>query len=338
MFKNFTKLPNLGRNIHLDFTNENQNGLMINYMLDIGHLNYTSFKESNSCSIDLYFSYKSHKENEKKIEKTIETTFEENLSSEIGFENLTTHIAFNRGKYTQLQTNELPEKNEILHDVKFVHKEKTKFQDLKIYDTQDMGRILILDGMVQITNQLEDNYTIDISKEVVNQNSKNILVIGGGDLLVVNHLLKNYPNLQKITQCEIDERVINNVKKYFYHGQQVKKAQEQGKYEIVIDDGANFAAEKARKFSEIYDGIIIDCSDSWEENSPAISLTTIEFYQNLSKLLTNGGGLSQQLSHNDLIPKFQSKWRQVGLSDFKNINSICPEYGGYCPIGCAYKI
>lgn len=34
----------------------------------------------------------------------------------------------------------------------------------------------------------------------------------------------------------------------------------------------------AEKHSEIYDGIIIDCSDSWNEGSPALSLTTVEFY------------------------------------------------------------
>lgn len=42
----------------------------------------------------------------------------------------------------------MPDKNEIMHNVEFVHREKTKFQDLRIYDTPDMGRVLILDGMV----------------------------------------------------------------------------------------------------------------------------------------------------------------------------------------------
>lgn len=74
-----------------------------------------------------------------------------------------------------------------------------------------MGRILILDGMVQISNELEDNYTVDMQKEIVNNNSKNILIIGGGDLLIANYVLKHYPNVQKVTLCEIDKSVIESV-------------------------------------------------------------------------------------------------------------------------------
>lgn len=48
----------------------------------------------------------------------------------------------------------------------------------------------------------------------------------------------------------------------------------------------------AEKHEAIYDGIVIDCSDSWNEGSPALSLTTVEFYTNLKKLLKKGGGIS----------------------------------------------
>ena len=35
-----------------------------------------------------------------------------------------------------------------------------------------------------------------------------VIIIGGGDLLIATHILKNYPNVKKVTVCEIDERVI----------------------------------------------------------------------------------------------------------------------------------
>lgn len=113
----------------------------------------------------------------------------------------------------------MPNKNEIYHDVKFIHKEKTLFQDLRIYDIKEMGRSLILDGMVQISNELEDNYTVDMQKLIVNEKSENILIIGGGDLLIATYILKHYPNIKKITKCEIDNRVIETVKEFFTYGQ-----------------------------------------------------------------------------------------------------------------------
>lgn len=39
----------------------------------------------------------------------------------------------------------------------------------------------------------------------------------------------------------------------------------------------------------MYDGIIIDCSDTWDEGYPAYSLTTVEFYNNIKKILKSGG-------------------------------------------------
>lgn len=38
-----------------------------------------------------------------------------------------------------------------------------------------------------------------------------------------------------------------------------------------------------------FDGVIVDCSDTWDEESPAYSLTTVEFYKNIKKILNLNG-------------------------------------------------
>jgi len=43
----------------------------------------------------------------------------------------------------------------------------TPFQELRVYDTKAMGRILLLDDMVQITQDLVDNYTVDMVNGVI---------------------------------------------------------------------------------------------------------------------------------------------------------------------------
>lgn len=58
-----------------------------------------------------------------------------------------------------------------------------------------------------------------MSREVVKESIvyEHILIIGGGDMLIANYLLETFPSsmLKKITVCEIDERVAENVRKYF---------------------------------------------------------------------------------------------------------------------------
>lgn len=56
-----------------------------------------------------------------------------------------------------------------------------------------------------------------MQKEIVRPGAKNILIIGGGDLLIANYILKNNPEV-KVTLCEIDNRVIETVKKFFEYG------------------------------------------------------------------------------------------------------------------------
>jgi spermidine synthase len=54
---------------------------------------------------------------------------------------------------------------------------------------------------------LEDNYTIDLCKLIVEPEKTydHILIIGAGDLYVPNYLLEKFPGVKKITVCEIDE-------------------------------------------------------------------------------------------------------------------------------------
>ena len=78
------------------------------------------------------------------------------------------------------------DKTEILKNVKFLHREMTPFQELRVYDTLAMGRILVLDGAVQIaTNSLKnDNYTKDMTRFNITKEKEyeHIIIIGGGDL------------------------------------------------------------------------------------------------------------------------------------------------------------
>ena len=83
-----------------------------------------------------------------------------------------------------------------------------------------MGRVLILDDFINIDDQsMEEPYTLDMCRHVgYNSGGKtfaHVLIIGGGDCLIANYLCLRFPNILRITMCEIDRRVVDNVQKWF---------------------------------------------------------------------------------------------------------------------------
>lgn len=42
----------------------------------------------------------------------------------------------------------------------------------------------------------------------------------------------------------------------------------------------------------MYDGIVIDCTDTWTEESPSYVLTTPSFYKQIRKILKPGAAFS----------------------------------------------
>lgn len=65
-----------------------------------------------------------------------------------------------------------------------------------------------------------------------------MIIIGGGDLVIATQLLKNYPEVKKVTVCEIDERVVAVTQKYFSFAEIVEKEKASGRLEVVIESGA----------------------------------------------------------------------------------------------------
>jgi len=203
-------------------------------------------------------------------------------------------VTVSRGGHSRLYCNENSAKCEILHHVSLVHREKTPFQELRVYDTKYMGRILLLDGQVQISDEFDDNYTIDMSKEIVKGGNtyNHILIIGGGDMLIANYLLENFQTeVKKITVCEIDERVVENVRKYFKMSENINAAIDSGRLNLVFKDGAEYAKSLAEK-GELVDGIIVDCTDVWLEDGVASSLFTVDFYKALNSCMNKGARFS----------------------------------------------
>jgi len=188
------------------------------------------------------------------------------------------------------QANSLQVKKVLLH-------ERTKFQDLMVFESTNWGNVLILDGVIQLTERDEMSYQEMMAHlpMFAHEAPKQVLIIGGGDGGVLREVCK-HRCLEKVTMCEIDAGVVEASKKYF---PSVSSAFSHPKANLVIGDGVGFAESAA---DASFDVIIVDSSDPV---GPAEKLFSKEFYANAHRILRPGGVLCTQGEclwvHADLI-------------------------------------
>lgn len=187
-----------------------------------------------------------------------------------------------------------------------LYKGKSDYQEIMVIENTYFGKMLILDGVVQITERDEFFYHEMLTHIVMHAhpNPKNIIVIGGGDGGVVRELLK-HDTVEKIYFIEIDEEVIN-VSRKFFPG--VSSGIDDPRVEIKCMDGAEFVKEREGDI----DIIIVDSTDII---GFAKSLFTVEFFKSVKEALTEEGifvTLSESLHfHKDIVIEVQEAMRLI---------------------------
>jgi len=187
-----------------------------------------------------------------------------------------------------------------------LYQAKSEFQELCVFESVSMGRVLTLDGVIQVTDHDEFAY-----QEMITHlplcgkvgELKKVCIIGGGDGGVVREILR-HPSVEEVHLCEIDQAVIDTAKKYF---PRVACQLENPKLQIHLMDGAQFLRDHKNEF----DVVIVDSSDPV---GPAESLFQADFYQDAHDALKEDGVLCTQAEsiwlHLNLIvdmSKFVSK-------------------------------
>lgn len=159
-------------------------------------------------------------------------------------------------------------------------RKKTKYQDLAIVDTEDFGRMLLLDGIVQTTVKDEFIYHEMITHIPLftHPNPQNVLVVGGGDGGAIREILK-HSSVKKAVMCEIDEDVIKECRKYL---PEISSGLDDKRCEIFIGDGIKYVKEHKNEF----DVIIVDSTDPF---SIAEGLFKGNFYKDIYEALTADG-------------------------------------------------
>eukprot|EP01080_Neovahlkampfia_damariscottae_P007084 gene7084-11247_t len=164
----------------------------------------------------------------------------------------------------------------IMHHADILHYEKTKFQRAMIINTKTAGKCLILDQITQYCEAL-GNYTNVFYDQVEKTKPKDILMIGGGDLVILKKIAKSelWNDINSFTLVEIDKDVVEISKKFFH--QKDPEWLNDPKIKIKIEDANKYVLDLDKNVQ--YDAILMDTTD------PEIMISLKLFQRNYFKKL-----------------------------------------------------
>lgn len=159
------------------------------------------------------------------------------------------------------------------------------FQRIDIFESEEFGRFLTLDGFMMLTEKDEFIYhemMVHIPM-AVKENVKKVLVVGAGDGGTVRELLK-YDTIEHIDMVEIDKMVVDVCKEYL---PSTAYKLDDPRVSIHYEDGLKFVRSKTAE----YDIVLVDSTDPF---GPGEDLFTREFYGNCYNALKEDGILINQ--------------------------------------------
>ncbi|MGH8103102.1 MAG: polyamine aminopropyltransferase [bacterium] len=168
---------------------------------------------------------------------------------------------------------------EILHT-------RSEFQDIFLFENDRWGKVLVLDGAVQLTEGDEFFYheALVWPPMLLHPDPRRVLIIGGGDGGTLEEVLK-FPTVETVMQVEIDPAVVEIAKTHFdsvHHG-----AFDDPRVHLVIADAAKFVPADPER----YDVILMDTSDPVGPSEPLYDKI---FLARVRDHLTAGGILGMQ--------------------------------------------
>ena len=213
-----------------------------------------------------------------------------------------------------------------------LYHDKTELQDLIVFESYSWGRVLALDGVVQVTTGDEFVYheMLVHTPILAHGAAEEVLIIGGGDGGCLREAIK-HPGVARATQVEIDAGVIEFCKRYL--PTLSDGAYESPKARVMIADGARFVKETDDRF----DVIVVDSTDP---QGPGAVLFTEAFYRDCRALLRPGGIMVTQCGNPAIYPDelvfTQERQTRAGFADVSYFFAAVPTYvGGNMALGWA---
>ena len=194
-----------------------------------------------------------------------------------------------------------------LYDVEeIVCSRRTEYQQLLIFKSRYFGKVLVLDGVVQLTERDEYFYHEMLTHVALHAHPHpaDVLIIGGGDGGSLREVLK-HKTVKRVQMVELDRGVIDASKEFL---PTLSIGFADPRAHVLETNGEEFLAHTKYKF----DLIIMDSTDPV---GPAASLFTDECLASAASALKADGMFVAQTEslhfHQDFVREVQQKLARV---------------------------
>ncbi len=211
---------------------------------------------------------------------------------------------------------------------------QSSFQDIVIFESFSHGRVMLLDGVVQITEADEFVYQEMLAHVplLAHGAASRVLIIGAGDGGVLRRVLQ-HRNLARAVMVEIDGEVIRLAKE-FLPGI-AGDAWTDPRAEVIVGDGIDYVRKAA---DSSFDAIIVDSTDPIGVGEV---LFTDEFYANCARILSAGGLVVNQCGvpfmQADELRETSARRRKFFPHVSAYVAAVPTYVGGYMTLGIAAK-
>ncbi|QBL08150.1 polyamine aminopropyltransferase [Rheinheimera sp. D18] len=192
---------------------------------------------------------------------------------------------------------------------------QSPFQKIEMYETTHFGNLMVIDDVIMLSSRDNFLYHEMLSHPVLftHAKPKNVVIIGGGDCGTLREVLK-HPDIEQVTQIDIDEQVTRMAEKYF---PELCQSNNDPRATLAFADGIKFMREAA---PESIDVIIVDSTDPI---GPGEGLFNCAFYDSCRKALRQGGILVQQsespLIHMPLLKAMRDAMQDAGFAALQTL-------------------
>ncbi|GGG23118.1 polyamine aminopropyltransferase 1 [Caldovatus sediminis] len=211
---------------------------------------------------------------------------------------------------------------------------RSPFQDILVFESESHGRVMLLDGVVQITEADEFVYQEMLTHVplLAHGEARRVLVIGAGDGGVLRRVLQ-HRGVERAVMVEIDGEVIRLAKEHLPGV--AGEAWNDPRAQVIVGDGIDYVRQAP---AASFDVVIVDSTDPIGVGEV---LFTEEFYVNCARLLTARGLIVNQCG----VPFMQgeelresSARRAKAFRDIWAYVAAVPTYvGGFMTLGWAAK-
>ena len=183
---------------------------------------------------------------------------------------------------------------------------RTEYQQLLIFKSRYFGKVLVLDGVVQLTERDEHFYHEMLTQVALHAHPHpaDVLIIGGGDGGSLREVLK-HKTVKRVQMVELDRGVIDASKEFL---PTLSTGFGDPRAHVLETKGEEFMAQTRDRF----DIVIMDSTDPV---GPAASLFTDECLVNAASVLKADGMFVAQTEslhfHREFIREVQQKLTRV---------------------------